>query len=100
MLIRTIEFVYHTNKYILNRNIFESVKKIIIIIIEVLIIVFLSKYLPKINIISYLTWIEYALLVGILSVVIVLSVNIIIYRKEFKEMRNIFKNLFKQRSKK
>ena len=100
MLIRTIEFVYHTNKYILNRNIFESVKKIIIIIIEVLLIVFLSKYLPKINIISYLTWIEYALLVGILSVVIVLSVNIIIYRKEFKEMKNIFKNLFKQRSKK
>lgn len=100
MLIRTIEFVYHANKYILNRNIFESVKKIIIIIIEVLLIVFLSKYLPKINIISYLTWIEYALLVGILSVVIVLSVNIIIYRKEFKEMRNIFKNLFKQRSKK
>ena len=100
MLIRTIEFVYHTNKYILNRNIFESVKKIIIIIIEVLLIVFLSKYLPKINIISYLTWIEYALLVGILSVVIVLSVNIIIYRKEFKEMRNIFKNLIKQRSKK
>ena len=100
MLIRTIEFVYHTNKYILNRNIFESVKKIIIIIIEVLLIVFLSKYLPKINIISYLTWIEYALLVGILSVVIVLSVNIVIYRKEFKEMRNIFKNLFKQRSKK
>lgn len=100
MLIRTVEFVYHTNKYILNRNIFESVKKIIIIIIEVLLIVFLSKYLPKINIISYLTWIEYALLVGILSVVIVLSANIIIYRKEFKEMRNIFKNLFKQRSKK
>lgn len=100
MLIRTIEFVYHANKYILTRNIFESVKKIIIIIIEVLLIVFLSKYLPKINIISYLTWIESASLVGILSVVIVLSVNIIIYRKEFKEMRNIFKNLFKQRSKK
>lgn len=99
MLIRTIEFVYHTNKYILNRNVFESVKKIIIIIIEVLLIVFLSKCLPKINIISYLTWIEYALLVGILSVVIVLSVNIIIYKKEFKEMINIIKNIFKKKEK-
>lgn len=100
MLIRTIEFVYHTNKYILNRNIFESVKKIIVIIIEVLLIVFLSKYLPNINVISYLTWMKYALLVGILSVVIVLSINVIIYKKEFKEMRNIFKNLFKKGAKK
>ena len=100
MLIRTIEFVYHTNKYILNRNIFESVKKIIIIIIEVLLIVFLSKYLPKINIISYLTWIEYALLVSILSIAIVLLINVIIYKKEFKEMINILKNLFKRRRKK
>ena len=100
MLIRTIEFVYHTNKYILNRNIFESVKKIIIIIIEVLLIVFLSKYLPKINIISYLTWIEYALLVSILSIAIVLLINVIIYKKEFKEMINILKILFKRRRKK
>lgn len=100
MLIRTIEFVYHTNKYILNRNVFESVKKIIIIIIEVLLIVFLSKYLPKINVVSYLTWIEYALLVSILSIAIVLLINVIIYKKEFKEMINILKNLFKRRRKK
>lgn len=99
MLIRTIEFVYHTNKYILNRNIFESIKKIIVIIIEVLLIVLLSKYLPNINVISYITWIEYALLVCVLAVIIVLSINVIIYRKEFKEMKNIFKNLFKRRSK-
>lgn len=94
MLIRTIEFIYHTNKYILNRNIFESFKKIIVMIIEVLLILFLSKYLPNLNIISYLTWIEYALLVGILSVIIVLPINVIIYKKEFKDMKNIIKSLF------
>lgn len=100
MLIRTIEFVYHTNKYILNRNIFESIKKIIVIIIEALLIIFLSRYLPNINIISYLTWIEYALLVSILSVIIVLLINAIVYRNEFKEMKKIIENIFKERSKK
>ncbi len=99
MLIRTVEFVYHTNKYILNRSAFESIKKILVIIIEVLLIVFLSKYLPKINVVSYLTWIEYALLVGLLAVIVVLSVNIIIYKKEFKEMINIIKNIFKKKEK-
>ena len=99
MLIRTVEFVYHINKYILNRSAFESIKKILVIIIEVLLIVFLSKYLPKINVVSYLTWIEYALLVGLLAVIVVLSVNIIIYKKEFKEMINIIKNIFKKKEK-
>ena len=99
MLIRTVEFVYHTNKYILNRSAFESIKKILVIIIEVLLIVFLSKYLPKINVVSYLTWIEYALLGGLLAVIVVLSVNIIIYKKEFKEMINIIKNIFKKKEK-
>lgn len=96
MLIRTVEFVYHTNKYILNRNIFESIKKILVIIIEALLIIFLSKCLPKINVISYLTWIEFALLVGLLVIIIVLPINIIIYKKEFKEMKNILINLFKK----
>ena len=99
MLIRTVEFVYHTNKYILNRSAFESIKKILVIIIEVLLIVFLSKYLPKIKVISYLTWIEFALLVGLLAVIVVLSINIIIYKKEFKEMINIIKNIFKKKEK-
>lgn len=100
MLIRTIEFVYHTNKYILNRNIIKSVKKILVIIIEVLLVVFLSNYLPNINIISYLTWIEYAALVFIITVLIVLPINILVFKKEFKEIINILKNIFKKKEKK
>jgi len=40
MIIRTIEFIYHTNKYILKRNIFESIKKVFLIVIETIIIFF------------------------------------------------------------
>ncbi len=46
MLIRTIEFIYHTNKYILKRNIFINIKKIISIIVETIIIVLIVRFLP------------------------------------------------------
>ena len=93
MLIRTIEFVYHTNKYILNRNIFESIKKLIVIIIEVLLIVFLSKYLPNIKIVSYLTWIKYAILVAALAIIMVILINVIVYKEEFREIKKILKKI-------
>ena len=44
MAIRTIEFVYHTNKYILERSVWESIKKILLVIVETLIIVFIWFY--------------------------------------------------------
>ena len=43
MTIRTIEFVFHTNKYILKRNIFVNLKKISLIILETIIIAFLAN---------------------------------------------------------
>lgn len=99
MLIRTIEFIYHTNKYILKRNQFESIKKIILIVIETIMIVFLSRYLPNIEVISYITWIEYAILVFILSLIIVIPINIILFRNEFNTFINIVKNIFRKKAK-
>lgn len=99
MLIRTIEFIYHTNKYILKRNQFESIKKIILIIIETIMIVFLSRYLPNIEVVSYITWIEYAILVFILSLIIVIPTNIILFRNEFNTFITIVKNIFRKKAK-
>ena len=78
----------------------QKIKKILVIIIEVLLVVFLSNYLPNINIISYLTLIKYAILVLILTVLIVLPINILVFKKEFKEIINILKNIFKKKEKK
>ena len=58
MTIRTIEFVYHTNKYILDRSIWESIKKILLLVIETLLVIFISKYLPLVENINYLNWIK------------------------------------------
>lgn len=97
MTIRTIEFVYHTNKYILKRNIMKSVSKIILVVIETLIIVLISKKIPMLENVSYVNWILNAILVSSVSSTIVLIVNFIFYRSEIKELLSIIKKFFKKK---
>ena len=99
MTIRTIEFVYHTNKYILNRSMFESIKKISLIIIESLLIVFISKFLPYIDNISYVNWIVNGIMTAIVASIVVIAINFIFYKNEFKELFKILKNIIKRKKK-
>ena len=93
MTIRTIEFVYHTNKYILERSIWESAKKILLVIIETLIIVLICRYLPFVSNISYMNWIINAIMVLIVACIVTIGINYIFYRNEFKELDIIMKRL-------
>ena len=93
MTIRTIEFVYHTNKYILDRSIWESIKKILLVIIETIIIVIICKYLPFVSNISYTHWIINAIMVFVVACIVTIGINYIFYRNEFKELDIIMKRL-------
>lgn len=96
MTIRTIEFVYHTNKYILDRSIWESIKKILLLVIETLLVIFISKYLPLVENINYLNWIKNAIMVAISASIVTISMNYIFFKREFKEVIKIIKH-FKRR---
>ena len=100
MLIRTIEFIYHTNKYILKRNVLESAKKICIIVIETTLVLIISKYIPTIKNVSYISWGINALITFFVTSIIVIIINIIVYKKEFKEAFKIIKNIFRKKEKK
>lgn len=97
MTIRTVEFIYHTNKYILYRSTWESIKKILLLVIETLIIVFISKHLPFVENINYLNWIKNAIMVAISACIVTISMNYIFFKREFKEVIQIIKN-FKRRT--
>lgn len=99
MLIRTIEFVYHTNKYILERSIWLSIKKIILVVIETIIVVLISKYIPYLSNINYINWIVNAIMVFVVASVLVCVVNFIFYKKEFKEFIMLIKKIYKWRKK-
>lgn len=98
MLIRTCEFIYHANKYILNRSIFISVTKVILALLETIVVVFISKNITMLENISYINWIINAIIIGLISSVVVLLINTIFYKNEFKSIFLIIKNMFKKKN--
>ena len=99
MLIRTAEFMYHTSKYILKRKIIENVKRVVILIIEILVIVPIGFYISKYMVVnSYLSWIINAIIIAAISIVIIVPVNLISYEKATKELLKMVKNILKRRS--
>lgn len=96
MTIRTIEFVYHANKYILKRNILMSIKKIALVIIQTVIIVFVSKYIPYLENVSYFKFIINGFITLAYSSIIVLLMNYIFYGDRFKEVFKTLKRIVKK----
>lgn len=84
MVIRTIEFIYYANKNILNRKVIYSVKKIIIMIIQIALIIVISKYAIFIEYNSYISWGLNAFIVFAYSFIIILICNLIGYPTERK----------------
>ena len=96
MTISTIEFVYHANKYILKRNILMSIKKITLVIIQTVIIVFVSKYIPYLENVSYFKFIINGFITLAYSSIIVLLMNYIFYGDRFKEIFKTIKRIMKK----
>ena len=98
MTVRTIEFIYHTNKYILSRSMFESIKKIVLVIIETLLILLLYRYIPHFDNINYINWIINAIIALGISIVVVLPINFVFFRNEFKQMITTIKRILKRKA--
>ena len=97
MAIRTVEFMYHTSKYILERKQKENIKRVLIIFIETLIIVpigfFISGYITM-N--SYLSWLALAIIVGVVSCIVTIGINAIIYKKDLRGLAQMTKRVLKR----
>lgn len=96
MLIRTVEFVYHTNKYILERNQKDSLVRFGIITVQVIAVALLSKLLPTYKFTSYFIWVKYACMIFALTVLIVVPINLAIYKNDMRNLLGIFKKMIKR----
>lgn len=94
IIVRTIEILLYSSKYILERKMLKSFKKIFITIIEITIVLLLLNAIPHIAVDSYITWIIQAIIVFIISSIVVILINSFIYIKEFKLMIEMIKNVF------
>ena len=99
MTIRTCEFLYHTNKYILRRSMWISIRKILLIVVETIIIFFSSKFLPYLEFSNYINWVINACMVAVEAIFITLTLNYILYKNYFKEFLIILKNIIKRSGK-
>ncbi len=98
MLVRTIEFIYHSSKYILKRKIRDAVGRITLLAIETLLIVPIGMIIcNRYNVDSYITWIIMAISVTLTVAFIVISVNSIIYKKDVKSLIDMLKRNFLKR---
>lgn len=92
MAIRTIEFVFYTNRNILKRNIWMSLEKILLIAIETVIIVFITNKAFTFNVISYVTLFKKAIIVLLISSTITFLANKLFYKNEISEFKKIMMN--------
>ena len=96
MTIRTIEFMYHTSKYILKRPKKQNIIRVLILAIQVIIIAPIEiNIIQSIEFNSYFIWIIVAGIMCIVNFAIIGIINSIIYRKDLKDLWNMQKRIFK-----
>ena len=95
VLIRAIELIIFSNKYILNRKARITLNKILLSLIQLLVVIIISHFAFDLGDISYISWILMAIKVLTLSIIIVVPVNIIINKNDFKEFLNLLKGVAK-----
>ena len=98
MLVRTVEFIYHSSKYILERKIWDSAKRMILLLVETILLVPIGMFMcNRYNVDSYISWVIMAIIVTISVGLVVIIVNSIIYKKDVKSLIEMLKrNFFKK----
>lgn len=96
MFIRTIEFMFHTSKYILNRSFFYTLKKLLVIALEVCIVAIVLNVIPSVNVSNYLMWGEQATIVTLITSIVVISINSLVYKENLKNIITILKKFIKR----
>lgn len=86
MFIRTIEFMYHTSKYVLKRSIIESLIWIIVIIIEMILCYSLITTSIVMEINNYIEWFKYAVITFCITSIIVVLINCMFNLKTIKKL--------------
>ena len=67
-------------------------------IIEIIVLSFISKLLINMTIENYLDWIKYACIVTAFACIIIIGSNMIIFRKDAKQLINLMKEkVFKKK---
>ena len=95
MIIRTVEFLIYSSRVILKRSLFIAIKKISCVVLEVLIMLVINQMIYKnfTSLSSYFAWAEYAAIILVITSLVVIFANFVMFRKDFKQIKEVFKNM-------
>lgn len=91
MLYRTTEFIVYSSKNIIHRDIKETLKKIFIMLLEIMLIFVISRVVHFEYNTTYLGLIINAVLIAIISIIIIGIGNYTVYKDEIKQILCILK---------
>jgi len=97
MLFRTIQYEAYLSKNILNRSIFEFIKRIIVYSLAAILIIVVINLLPTKVIDSFTAWIVYAVEVVFIASLITFITDGLFYLDEMKNVLSIIKRIFKKK---
>ena len=100
MSIRTAEFIYHTNKYILKRNIWCTIKKILISVVTIAVVAVFMQIFYHPNPTGYSEWIFDAFVIAAVAMVLIIAIYSIFCRKDMGIMVVQMKKILKHKKKK
>lgn len=98
MLIRTVEFIFHANKYILHRSVKNSVGKILVAVSITIIASIIRFNIVQIDLpTNYLGWIIEAIIVLLSVSIITILSYLVLYKKDMKDVLAFSKKILKKR---
>lgn len=89
-LVRTIEIVIYLSKNILKRSSIESLKKVLAIILEIILVMLVSRVIGFELNNTYINFFVYAVIVALIAVFVIFVINLLVYRNEVKLVWNKF----------
>ena len=84
MLIRSINFIVYASKNILKVKVLNEFKIIIISFFELCFALIMSIFVLSIQTNNYVSWILYAIIVFIVSAIIIVTINFLFFKNDFK----------------
>lgn len=96
MLFRTIQYAIYLSRNILQRSFLVFAKRAVISLIAALLTVLLTKFLPIIEIRTYIDWVFYAIIITTISITINIILSICFYIDDVRELISIIKRLLRK----
>ena len=92
MTFRTVQYVFYLSKNILNRSVKFFFKRMAISILTVVVSACIVHFIPHFGTKSYLGWVLYACVVGIIVLAATCGIDLIFCRKDFIGAVKVIKN--------